>query len=255
MLALLEPIELLAWLQEYHYLAMFGVLFLCGIGLPIPEEVTLISSGVIVGFGLADFWIASIVCVAAILIGDSIIFFTGRKLGQSFPDSWVIRAINNRKVHRQFEKHGTKAVFFARFLAGVRIGVYAYAGQHGMRWPKFIFLDLLGALISGPTSVFFGMWAAEKLLADDNSEGKPDPLAALEKAEGIYEEYKYIVLLVIAALGAIVIAYAVYKIKRYRTEIKRAIEEKKEAAETGIADVPEQNEAEPRVEKDEDSGN
>ena len=255
MLALLEPIELLAWLQEYQYLAMFGVLFLCGIGLPIPEEVTLISSGVIVGFGLADFWIASIVCVAAILIGDSIIFFTGRKLGQSFPDSWFIRAINNRKVHRQFEKHGTKAVFFARFLAGVRIGVYAYAGQHGMRWPKFIFLDLLGALISGPTSVFFGMWAAEKLLADDNSEGKPDPLAALEKAEGIYEEYKYVVLLVIAALGAIVIAYAVYKIKRYRTEIKRAIEEKKEAAETGIADVPEQTEAEPRVEKDEDSGN
>ena len=105
MLALLEPTELLAWLEEYQYLAMFGVLFLCGIGLPIPEEVTLISSGVIVGFGLADFWIASVVCVAAILIGDSIIFFTGRKLGQSFPDSWFIRAINNKKVHRQFEKH------------------------------------------------------------------------------------------------------------------------------------------------------
>ena len=255
MLALLEPTELLAWLQEYQYLAMFGVLFLCGIGLPIPEEVTLISSGVIVGFGLADFWVASMVCVAAILIGDSIIFFTGRKLGRSFPDSWFIRAINNRKVHRQFEKHGTKAVFFARFLAGVRIGVYAYAGQHGMRWPKFIFLDLLGALISGPTSVFLGMWAAEKLLADKNSGEKPDPAAALAKAEGLYEEYKYIVLLVIAILVAIVIAYAVYKIRRYRTEIKRAIEEKKEAAEGGKDEVPEQKDAETGREKDEDSDN
>jgi len=255
MLAILEPTELLAWLQEYQYLAMFGVLFLCGIGLPIPEEVTLISSGVIVGFGLADFWIASVVCVAAILIGDSIIFFTGRKLGQSFPDSWFIRAINNRKVHRQFKKHGTKAVFFARFLAGVRIGVYAYAGQQGMRWPKFLFLDLLGALISGPTSVFFGMWAAEKLLEDDSPGGKPDPLAALQKAEAIYEEYKYIVLLVIAALLAIVIAYAVYKIRRYRKEIKRAIEEKKEAAETTVpaGDGQENDEPPATVAEDSDS--
>ena len=44
MLALLEPTEILQWLDDFQYLAMFGVLFLCGIGLPIPEEVTLISS-------------------------------------------------------------------------------------------------------------------------------------------------------------------------------------------------------------------
>ena len=38
MLALLEPTEILQWLDDFQYLAMFGVLFLCGIGLPIPEE-------------------------------------------------------------------------------------------------------------------------------------------------------------------------------------------------------------------------
>ena len=222
MLAFLEPTELIDWLTQYQYLAMFGVLFLCGVGLPIPEEVTLIGSGVIVGFGLANFWLASLVCILAILIGDSIIFFTGRKLGQSFPDSWFIRAINNKKVHRQFEKHGNKAVFFARFLAGVRIGVYGYAGQHGMRWPKFIFLDLLGALISGPTSVFFGWWAAKTLAPGET------PEAALEKAMELFEEYKPVVLLVIAGLVAIIVLYAIYKTRRYRTEIKRAIEEKKE---------------------------
>ena len=225
MLAFLEPTELIDWLTQYQYLAMFGVLFLCGVGLPIPEEVTLIGSGVIVGFGLANFWLASLVCILAILIGDSIIFFTGRKLGQSFPDSWFIRAINNKKVHRQFEKHGNKAVFFARFLAGVRIGVYGYAGQHGMRWPKFIFLDLLGALISGPTSVFFGWWAAKTLAPGET------PEAALEKSMELFEEYKPVVLLVIAGLVAIIVLYAIYKTRRYRTEIKRAIEEKKEGKE------------------------
>ena len=37
MLAFLEPTELIDWLTQYQYLAMFGVLFLCGVGLPIPE--------------------------------------------------------------------------------------------------------------------------------------------------------------------------------------------------------------------------
>ncbi len=244
MLAFFEP---LPWLQKYRYMAMFGVLFLCGIGLPIPEEVTLIGSGVLVGFKIADFWITSLICVVAILIGDSIIFFTGRKLGRSFPDSWFIRAINNKKVHRQFAKHGNKAVFFARFLAGVRIGVYAYAGQHGMRWPKFILLDLLGALISGPTSIYFGMWAAQKL-----APGKT-PQEALEKAKLVYNDYEHIILLSIAALAAIVIAYAVYKTRRYRKEIKRAIEEKKDAAQTEKDAAPAQEDAGQPVKNDEES--
>ena len=245
MFDLLEPAEILAWIAEYRYPAMFGVLFLCGIGLPIPEEVTLLGSGVVVGFHLADFWIASAVCVTGILIGDSIIFFTGRKLGQSFPDSWFIRAINNKKVHRHFAKHGSKAVFFARCLAGVRIGVYGYAGQHGMRWVKFICLDLLGALISGPISIFFGMWAAQKL-----APGKT-PQDALEKAMGLFEEYKPIVLLVITGIVAVVIFYAIYKTRRYRTEIKRVLEEKKAARTTPD---PLEDDSEPAAGSDEESG-
>ena len=246
MFALLEPTEILAWLEQYQYLAMFGILFLCGIGLPIPEEVTLISSGVVVGFGSANFWIASAVCIAAILIGDSIFFFTVRKLGQSFPDSWFIRAINNKKVHRHFAKHGNKAVFFARFLAGVRIGVYGYAGQHGMRWVKFIFLDLLGALISGPTSIYAGMWFARKLAPGET------PKDALEKAIGLFEEYKPIVLLVIAVLAALVISYAIYKTRRYRTEIKRVLEEKKEEKEAARAgSEPPDEDGEPVAASDE----
>ena len=35
-------------LQSYKSLAMFGVLFLCGLGLPVPEEITLLASGLAV---------------------------------------------------------------------------------------------------------------------------------------------------------------------------------------------------------------
>ncbi len=41
---------ILDWLLDLRYLAMFGILVLCGMGLPIPEEVTLVGSGLMVGW-------------------------------------------------------------------------------------------------------------------------------------------------------------------------------------------------------------
>jgi membrane protein DedA with SNARE-associated domain len=158
---------LLDILGRYKYAAMFGILFLCGLGLPIPEEVTLLGSGLAVGWKQADFWLASIACVLGILAGDGLIFLLGRIYGRKFLGTalmrWVLTEKRQAKIHNLFAKHGAKAVFFARFFAGVRIGVYAYAGQHGMSLVRFLFLDFLGALISGPTSIFIGKFAAEKL--------------------------------------------------------------------------------------------
>ncbi len=208
----IEASTVLHYILEYQYVAMFGVLFLCGVGLPLPEEVPLIASGVVVGFGKADFFLASATCVFAILIGDTIIFNAGRLVGKRFPDSWFIRFINSEKVRRFFAKHGRKAVFFARFFAGIRIGVYAYAGQHGMRWPRFIFLDLLGALISGPTSVWLGMYAVNRL-------GGETPDEKLERALELFHEYKPWIITAICILIAFVIGFAIWKTRGWRKAI------------------------------------
>jgi membrane protein DedA with SNARE-associated domain len=157
----------LGLLERYKYLAMFGILFLCGLGLPLPEEVTLIASGLAVGWEIADFVYSSIACVIGILAGDAIIFalgrYRGRWLMQSRPMRWLLSPARQAKIEGLFARHGSKAVFFARFLAGIRIGVYAYAGQHGMGWVRFLFLDLLGAFISGPTSIAIGAWFARRI--------------------------------------------------------------------------------------------
>ena len=153
-------------LQNYKYAAMFGILFCCGMGLPIPEEVTLLGSGLAVGWGQADYLLASTFCVLGILAGDSIIFSLGRYCGRWFlscrPMRWVLPEGRQHRVERLFARHGSKTVFVARFMPGVRIGVYAYAEQHGMGGVRFLALDLLGAMISGPTSIFVGKIAAEK---------------------------------------------------------------------------------------------
>ena len=61
--------NVLGWISKLKYAAMCGILFLCGVGLPIPEEVTLVTSGLLVGWKEADFFLASGACILGILAG------------------------------------------------------------------------------------------------------------------------------------------------------------------------------------------
>lgn len=163
----------LDWLIRYAYLAMFGILTLCGVGLPLPEEVTLLGSGLLVGWHEADFFAASLACSLGILAGDSIIFGLGYHFGGRFllwpPMQLLLTPQRQARVQQFFLRHGTKALFLARFFPGVRIGVYAYAGSQRIRWQRFAGLDALGVLISGPTSILVGRWAA-RAFADDRAQ-------------------------------------------------------------------------------------
>jgi membrane protein DedA with SNARE-associated domain len=156
----------LGWLVHYEYFAMFGILMMCGIGLPLPEEVTLIASGLLVGWGDADFSGACLACISGILCGDSLIFGLGHHYGQRFLDSKPMHLLlsqhRQQKVKKFFDEHGSKALFLARFFPGVRIGVYAFAGSQGVSWRRFFSLDLLGVIISGPASIWIGAWAARR---------------------------------------------------------------------------------------------
>ena len=218
--------DVLQWLLDWNYIAMFSVLLLCGLGLPLPEEIPLIGSGVVVGFGGANFFLASLTCALAILIGDSFAFYAGRFVSSRWPDSWFVRFINNAKVKGFFAKHGWKAVFFARFFAGIRIGVYAYAGQHGMRWIRFILLDLCGVLISGPTSIWLGMYAVQRLDGDT-------PQEKFERARELFKSYEPWIIGALVVLILSIVIFAIYKTR----SIRQAMSESP-TAETD-ADAPE----------------
>lgn len=208
----------LGLLRSYKYAAMFGVLFLCGLGLPLPEEFTLIAAGLAVGWEEANFWWASVACVIGILAGDSFIFAMGRYCGRWFlearPMRWILSPRRKRKVQRVFEKHGRKTVFFARFFAGVRIGVYAYAGQHGMSWVRFLFLDLLGALISGPTSIFVGAFVAQKVA---------DPETAAEMATKLMRDGSHWVYAGIGFLVVLAVFHWLWANRRGKSRVEKPL--------------------------------
>ena len=65
------------------------------------------------------------------------------------------------KVNGMFERFGSWAVFFGRFVAGIRAVVFLTAGMSRFPVWKFLLLDLLAALLSVPLWIYLGLWAGE----------------------------------------------------------------------------------------------
>ena len=145
---------------RFNYVAPFTVLLLCGVGLPLPEEVTLIGSGILLHRGEVEFFEITLTCSIAILLGDSIPFWLGRRYGMSALQHRFVRRILHperlAKLEDRFREHGDWATFVCRFFAGVRIPGYFLAGSMRMSYPRFLLLDSLGVLLSVPASIYLG---------------------------------------------------------------------------------------------------
>ena len=147
---------------------MFSVLIACGLGLPLPEDVALITGGYLAGkgppVGVGSLSAKIFVGLAGILIGDSIIFRAGATYGEALLDTRLGRHIPGEKVERiigLFERHGAKFIMVARFLPGVRAVTYFVAGTTGVPYWKFLLFDGLAACLSAPGWVMLGHWAGK----------------------------------------------------------------------------------------------
>lgn len=155
-------LDVTSWADEFiknsGYLGPFVILLLCGVGLPLPEEVTLIASGLLLYQGKVEFVPITVVCSLAILLGDTIPYLVGRRYGKrALRWRLVARVLHPERfaiVEEKFARHGSWMVFFCRFLPGIRIPAYFTAGTLQMSYLRFVILDGLGVLISVPTSIW-----------------------------------------------------------------------------------------------------
>lgn len=147
------------------YAAVFVVLLVCGFGVPIPEDLSLIAGGVIAGLGYANVHVMFGVGVLGVLAGDSAIFLLGRHLGaRALRKPWVARMLKPKRqarVQKYFARFGKRLMFVARFLPGLRAPIYLTAGMsRQVRFHQFFMLDGLAALISVPVWVYLGFYGA-----------------------------------------------------------------------------------------------
>lgn len=141
------------------YLLIFAVLVACGLGVPLPEDISLVMGGFLSHLGLTRLPVMMAVGFLGILVGDSLIYSAGRRVSLSEGKGFFARVVTpekRAKVERLFAVHGQKIVMVARFLPGIRAVTYFTAGSAGMPYWRFIAWDGLAALVSAPVFVYLG---------------------------------------------------------------------------------------------------
>ena len=130
-----------------RYLGIVLLLGLSGLGLPIPEEVVVVTAGFLSHNGEIFSWqYAYLACLGGALMGDLIVYSIGRYLGHGFFKRypWFARLMHEErevKMEQVIKKHGFKVFFVARFLVGVRVPLYLAAGVVRMSWPRFLLIN------------------------------------------------------------------------------------------------------------------
>jgi membrane protein DedA with SNARE-associated domain len=175
-----------------------AVLVVCGLGVPIPEDIILLAAGAVTHRTDGQIWITIVVVVLAVLAGDSILFFMARRLGPRMITLWPFRYVLTEKrrarVRAMFEKRGAVAILIGRHVAGLRPCVFAMAGIEGMPYRKFIFWDSVGAMISVPALTLLGYFGSESLeyIHDEVATAQFYLVGALIVGVALYVLYRYV---------------------------------------------------------------
>ncbi len=142
------------------YGVVLVLLLLCGFGVPVPEDIILVSGGYLAyheGHGVLPM---IVVGLAGILGGDTILFGLGYRFGLSIAQrTFLRRYLTPARLARAdalFRRHGHKMILAARYMPGVRSVTFFSSGTIGVPYWKFLLFDGLAALVSAPLWVILG---------------------------------------------------------------------------------------------------
>jgi membrane protein DedA with SNARE-associated domain len=136
--------------EVFGYPLLFLVVMAESSGLPVPGETGLIAAAVAASQGKLQIELVIPIAAVAAIVGDNIGYQIGRKGGR-----WLLERPGRFQRQRQqvlitgepfFERHGPKAVFFGRFLLGLRVWASWLAGATHMRWRSFVLWNALGGI-------------------------------------------------------------------------------------------------------------
>jgi membrane protein DedA with SNARE-associated domain len=142
--------SLRAFIADYGYWAVALALLGESAGIPVPGEITLLLASVLAysEHQLHLGWIIVVATCAATVGGDlgyAIGHYGGRPLLDRYQRVFRISPATLRRGEDMFARHGVIAIFFARFIFGLRTFAGPLAGVLRMRWRAFALFNFLGA--------------------------------------------------------------------------------------------------------------
>lgn len=171
--------SLLAFFSQYAYEPMlvygFITAFMFGssFGLPIPEELTLVSAGLVAHMAMEpelypppypgaegiNVITLCIVCFLAVFLSDLVVYFIGKVFGAKIIKTKFfqkrVAGASFDKINSWFQKYGGWACGIFRFTPGLRFPGHMSCGLLGIPVWKFGAVDGMAALLTVPTQVYF----------------------------------------------------------------------------------------------------
>lgn len=141
--------------HEYGYFTFFIVLCLGIIGLPIPNEVTVMTAGLVASIPLLNPTLTYVFSLAGIISGLTVCYLIGRFAGAPLIEKFQSNTKNKyiRLSSSYIKKYGYKALWISYFFAGVRNFVPLLIGMNKLPYSTFA----INAYITGLlwTTIFF----------------------------------------------------------------------------------------------------
>jgi len=142
------------------YLVVFGILVASSLGLPVPEDLTLIVAGIISNLDQVNVWLMAIICYLGILAGDLLIYRVGWLAGPAlFRKKWFRRHLTTRRLHlirENLHKRTILTILVARHLFYIRTATFLMCGAVRLPFARFFLIDACAALITVPIMMGLG---------------------------------------------------------------------------------------------------
>jgi membrane-associated protein len=152
--------QLLAALIQYGSPALFIVVAIAAIGVPVPVTLLLIVTGSLAAQGAINLWLAIAIASAGSVAGDQIGFAVGRWGGKKLIAklSWLLgNAERIQKLDAKAKRWGGAGVFFSRWLVtplGPWINLASGAADYS--WFRFTLWDVLGESFGAALFIWLG---------------------------------------------------------------------------------------------------
>ena len=191
-------------INNYGYIILFTVLLLELIAFPLPGELMMTYCGFLVYQSKMNWFISILVATAAVIIGITIAYFIGAKLGTKFFDKYGsyfhLGPKQMEKTSRWFQSSGNILLILAYFIPGVRHITGYFSGITEISYKRFAINAYFGALVWTSTFISLG-----KVLGPD-----------WEKFHNYISKY-----LVIGSIGISLIFLIIYLYKNHKMQISK----------------------------------
>src|SRR5262245_13869588 len=132
-------------LEHATTLGLFLALVFAGLGVPLPEDLVLLTGGVLAHQGFARLDWLIIILYAGVLTADILLYSFGRRFGdlilQSPRITRLLTPARRERIERYFARYGNRTIFLVRHLAFLRAPTFLMAGVMKMPGWQFLFWD------------------------------------------------------------------------------------------------------------------